>query len=304
MSDFIEALHSDRVVLMDGAMGTELQTLGLAPGAACEEWNVLFPERVGSVHRAYAAAGAEVLLTNTFMATREGLERRDCRTSPALVAATAVEVARQHGKWVLGDLGPFQDENSFTVDDGWEYGCGDVVAAFAECDGILLETLADTQPIGRVLKQLTKSARQQTPILASATYHRHRSGIRTFMALTPEEWVRKVEKLTSVVAIGINCGREIGMKECIEIVHRYRDATYLPVFVRPNAGTPKFRNERWVYPHSPEYMASWLPELQQAGVCMVGGCCGTTPAHIAEFKKVIDEWNARVTPPPLLPQPR
>jgi len=101
-------------------------------------------------------------------------------------------------------------------------------------------------------------------------------------------------KTSLVQGLGVNCGREIGMKECVEIAHQYRDNTHLPVFVRPNAGTPKFRNEQWVYPHSPEYMASWLPELLAAGVRMVGGCCGTTPAHIAAFKKVIDEWNQNV----------
>jgi 5-methyltetrahydrofolate--homocysteine methyltransferase len=98
-----------------------------------------------------------------------------------------------------------------------------------------------------------------------------------------------------IAALGANCGRDIGMPQMLDVVEQYRDNTFRRVFVRPNAGTPKQVEDGWVYPYSPEYMASWLPELLEAGVCMVGGCCGTTPAHIAAFRKVIDEWNARQT---------
>ena len=118
--------------------------------------------------------------------------------------------------------------------------------------------------------------------------------IKTRQGYTPGQWARKTDNISAIIAIGVNCGREIGMKECVEIVQQYRDNTSRPIFVRPNAGSPKLRNEKWVYPHSPEYMASWLPELLEAGATMIGGCCGTTPAHIAAFKKVIDEWNKRV----------
>ena len=145
----------------------------------------------------------------------------------------------------------------------------------------------------KILKHIgSERIADRTSILASATYLRDENGIRTFGGLTPEQFAGQVETYSHIIAVGVNCGRDIGMKECVEISHRYRDATHLPIFVRPNAGTPKFRNGSWVYPHSPEFMASWLPELLQAGVRMIGGCCGTTPAHIAAFKEVIDEWNA------------
>jgi methionine synthase I (cobalamin-dependent) len=83
----------------------------------------------------------------------------------------------------------------------------------------------------------------------------------------------------------------MGMTEIIEIIRRYRDYTDLPLFARPNAGTPKRVRNRWVYPHTPEAMAARLPELLKAGVSMVGGCCGTTPAHVAAFKPIVDAWN-------------
>ena len=83
------------------------------------------------------------------------------------------------------------------------------------------------------------------------------------------------------------------MDELIEIVRHYRRATDLPLFARPNAGTPARVDGRWVYPHTPEDLAARLPELLEAGVSMVGGCCGTTPDHIAALRPVIDKWNKK-----------
>jgi 5-methyltetrahydrofolate--homocysteine methyltransferase len=90
-----------------------------------------------------------------------------------------------------------------------------------------------------------------------------------------------------VAALGVNCGRDIGMDEVIEIIRRYRQVTKLPLFARPNAGTPQREGERWVYPQTPEMMAERLPELFEAGATMVGGCCGTTPEHIAAFRRML-----------------
>src|SRR5262249_214196 len=90
-----------------------------------------------------------------------------------------------------------------------------------------------------------------------------------------------------IAALGVNCGRDIGMDETIEIVRRYRQETDVPLFARPNAGTPTRDGERWRYPHTPAMMAERLPELLAPRVRRVGGCCGTTPAHIAAFRGVI-----------------
>ena len=95
----------------------------------------------------------------------------------------------------------------------------------------------------------------------------------------------------NVAALGVNCGREIEMNEIVEIIRRYREVTKIPLFARPNAGTPERTGSVWHYPRTPEAMASCLPELLEAGVSMVGGCCGTTPEHIAAFRQVIEDWN-------------
>jgi methionine synthase I (cobalamin-dependent) len=116
--------------------------------------------------------------------------------------------------------------------------------------------------------------------------------VRTIDGLPPQEMAGGVERY-AVAALGVNCGRDMAMPQILEVVEAYHVASWRRVFVRPNAGTPKDVEGRWIYPHTPEYMASWLPELLEAGVSMVGGCCGTTPAHIAAFRPIIEEWNRR-----------
>jgi methionine synthase I (cobalamin-dependent) len=109
--------------------------------------------------------------------------------------------------------------------------------------------------------------------------------LRTFRGLTPEEGARRAAAL-GVAALGVNCGREIEMADCAEILRRYRAVTDLPLFARPNAGTPTKDKERLFYPRTPEEMAGGLPAILAAGAALVGGCCGTTPAHIAAFRAV------------------
>ena len=125
------------------------------------------------------------------------------------------------------------------------------------------------------------------------TYHRNAKGKIVTLIVNKPEWFAQRAKHYGVAALGVNCGRDIGMDEIIEIIRRYRAVTDLPLFARPNAGTPRKKGKRWIYPHTPEAMTARLPELLEAGVSMVGGCCGTTPEHIAAFRPVVDAWNAR-----------
>jgi methionine synthase I (cobalamin-dependent) len=89
----------------------------------------------------------------------------------------------------------------------------------------------------------------------------------------------------------VNCGREIDVDVVAEILRDYHEATDLPLFARPNAGTPSRQGDRWIYPRTPRQMAAGLTSLLKAGATMVGGCCGTTPEHIAAFKPIVDAWN-------------
>jgi 5-methyltetrahydrofolate--homocysteine methyltransferase len=124
-------------------------------------------------------------------------------------------------------------------------------------------------------------------LLVSFTFHRTKDLV-TFKGIPPEHCAREARRY-GAAAIGANCGKEIGMDDMLEIVKRYRDVCDLPIFVRPNAGSPTKKG--WRYPRTPATMAAALPALLEAGIAMVGGCCGTTPDHIRQFRLVVDEWN-------------
>jgi methionine synthase I (cobalamin-dependent) len=294
VSPFLEALHSGRVLLMDGAMGTELQRAGVSEGECYELWNLTHPERVRAIHQAYADAGAEVLLTNTFQANSGALQKAGVLEHYP-INLSAIELARSvAGTWrsALLDVGPM--DRLGRRQGMW---CA-VGLARGGADGLLVETASGSADFAAAVKYRRRQGIRASslPILVSWTFLRETGGrICTIHGNSPGRCAAEATGYP-IAALGVNCGRDIGLDEVIEIVRRYRSVTDLPLFARPNAGTPKRDGDRWVYPLTPEAMAARLPELLEAGVSMVGGCCGTTPEHIAACRPVIDAWNARRAP--------
>jgi 5-methyltetrahydrofolate--homocysteine methyltransferase len=294
MARFLQALQSGRVLLMDGAMGTELQRAGLSPGGCGELWNLDHPGRVQAIHRAYVDAGAECLLTNTFQANPPALTRHGAGPLLERICRAALDLARAAvgpDGFVLADVGPILIAPGYTesVDP-------DLLAAVvrplttptpagATADGLLLETFS-TPAILSAVRPLCQ--RLSVPVLLSLTYRRLPDGsLQTWSGDPPEVYARAA-RAAGVAALGVNCGRDIGLEDICAIVRRYRQLTDLPLFARPNAGTPTRAGERWVYPLTAEGMAGGLPALLEAGVSLVGGCCGTTPRHIAALRAVTD----------------
>jgi 5-methyltetrahydrofolate--homocysteine methyltransferase len=304
MSRFLDVLRSGRVLLMDGAMGTELQRAGLKPGESGEFWNLRRPDRVLGIHQSYRDAGAVVFLTNTFQAIHAAIGARsrlsqaspklhDERASLLALQWSAYVLARAAGgpeAFVLADVGSYVNE-----DTGEEFSDFSTLSAAAkrlgDVDGVLLETCS-TERVQWAVRRIRKFC-PDVPILLSMTYRwRRKDGELEALSGHAPQWFAAWAADWGVDALGVNCGRDLDMTEIIEIIRCYREHTNLPLFARPNAGTPKRVRDRWVYPHTPEAMAARLPELLEAGVSMVGGCCGTTPAHVAAFKPIVDAWNA------------
>jgi 5-methyltetrahydrofolate--homocysteine methyltransferase len=293
MSRFLEALHSGRVLLMDGAMGTELQKAGLKTGECGELWNLTHPDRVRAVHEAYGNAGAKVWLTNTFQANRVALAHWGIgrQLEPILRAAVDLAYHPAFGQFVVRTSGPIVSDPGIEFKDLKDLRGLKTIDPLL--DALLLETCSSPR-VRWVVHRLALFPARWPPLL-SLTYLRNSRGqLTTFSGHTPE-WFAARAKKWGVAALGVNCGRDIDMDDIIEIVRRYRAVTDLPLFARPNAGTPTKQGKRWIYPHTPKAMAARLPELLEAGVSMVGGCCGTTPAHIAAFRTVVDAWNQRVS---------
>ncbi len=293
MSRFLEALRSGRVLLMDGAMGTELQRAGLKDGECGELWNVTHPDRVREIHQSYKRAGAEVFVTNTFQSNPSNLRKHGLDNELEEINQAALSLTRfvsgENG-FVLGDIGP-ASPTPHVFDEMDFHTIQRVVRSFPSADAILFETCSSHyDAIGAILD--ARISRRETPILISFSFHRDSNGTLMTNGKVEPQLCAKWMHHAGFSTLGVNCGRDIGMDEMIEIIRAYRQETDLPLFARPNAGTPTRVGDRWVYPRMPEEMAACLPELLKAGVSMIGGCCGTTPEHIATFRSIVEKWNA------------
>jgi 5-methyltetrahydrofolate--homocysteine methyltransferase len=294
MAPLLDVLRSGRVLLMDGAMGTQLQCLGLRADENAVSWNLIHPHKVEQVHQSYADAGATVHLSNTFVINassyRDAVARKG-RENPTLGWSEALCRMREVGPYRLAAVGPvaghptrreFDDMREFHLPaKDFAHGCA------PRPDGVMLETCSTP----RAFLAVQRARQEGWPVFLSLAFRRNASGDLVSASGHAPEWFARRARDQGVDAHCVNCGDDIGLREIIEIVRRYRQVTDLHLFARPNAGTPIRHCDGLVYPGTPQTMAERLPELLQAGVSMIGGCCGTTPEHIEAFRRAIDEWN-------------
>jgi 5-methyltetrahydrofolate--homocysteine methyltransferase len=276
-TSFLDALKS-RVLLGDGAMGTQLQQAGLESGGCGEAWNVDHPDRVLAIQRRYAEAGSDVLLTNTFGACRIMLDRHGNGDRTVDINRAAVAVARQalDGRgWVLGDMGPFGG----LMEPYGEIARADVERAFREQAKALVDGGAD----GIIIE--TQTAFEELEIAIAAA---HEAGAKAVVGSVAFEQAAEFMATHGCHVAGLNCGTGVDMRMAASIVRRYRAASGLPVMVQPNAGQPVLENMQVLYKETPDEMAEGLPALLATGPRVVGGCCGSTPDHIRRFREVLD----------------
>jgi methionine synthase I (cobalamin-dependent) len=288
----LTALLGDRApVLLDGGMGTLLQDNGLDDGGAGELWNVDRPDVIRACHEAYAAAGARLLTTNTFGGSRprllmHGLEDRVHELNQA-AAAVAREVADAHGILVAGDLGPTGELLAplGTMD------AAEAEAIFTEqllglrdggIDVVLIETMSD---LGEVLAAVAaaRSVVPDLPIIATLSFD---TNLRSMMGVRPGEAVATLAE-AGVDAVGANCGR--GPEEMAVIAAQLSEARPegLLLVAQSNAGLPQVVGDHFEYDATPAAMAEHAETLHKLGIDLIGGCCGSTPEHIAAMSDAV-----------------
>ena len=295
MSRLLAALRG-RVLLADGAMGTQLQRAGLESGGCGEAWNIDHPDRVEAIQRAYVDAGSDCLLTNTFGASRIMLARHGDAARAADINRAAVGIARAalgaRTGFVFGDLGPFGG----LMEPYGEIVRHDVEVAFREQARALVEGGADaiiieTQTALEELEVAIAAAREAGApvVIGSMAFDRmlEEDDARTMMGVSPEAAAEFMAS-RGVDILALNCGTGVDVTMAAAIVGRYRAVSGLPVMAQPNAGQPVLDNYKVIYRETPEEMARGLPALLDAGVAIIGGCCGSTPAHIRRFREILD----------------
>lgn len=290
----LEELLGKRLVFVDGGMGTMLQSAGLTGGEAPERWNLTHPETVAEVHRAYLAAGCDIVTANTFGATgaRFGAELQKVIQAGVKLARQGVEEAG-HG-FAAFDMGPtgkllapygelpFQEAVSL-------YHQAAAWGAEAGADLIIIETMGDPYE----MKAAVLGAREACDLPILATMMADVNG-RLLTGGTVETMAVLLDGL-GVTALGLNCG--LGGPEMLPLLRRIRRVTERPLLCSPNAGLPRMEGGRTVFPAGPEAFAQAQRELAQAGAWLLGGCCGTTPEHIRAMVAACRE----VTPAPVPP---
>jgi 5-methyltetrahydrofolate--homocysteine methyltransferase len=277
----------ERTLILDGATGTELMRHGFRSGCP-EEWNLTHADVVSEMHRAYFAAGADIVHTVSFGGSRLKLAAygRDGDVVTLNEAAARLAVAVRDGgfpgRLVAGDMG---STGKFVKPMG-ELEPAELRDVFAEqaaalaaggVDVISVETMYDLAE-ARMAVEGARSAAPSLPILASLTYKRGPRGYRTMMGVDPRTAVAALLDSGADV-VGCNCS--IAAEEMVALVGELRAATDAPVHAQPNAGQPRLEKGETVYDETPEHFAAVVPELVAQGANLVGGCCGTTPEHIA-----------------------
>src|SRR5688500_8828226 len=294
----LEAMKQ-RPLLGDGAMGTQLMMAGLESGACGEEWNLTHPERVLGIQRRYAEAGSDVILTNTFGGSRIMLNRHGNADNVAAINKAGVEIVRRafaeagHDGYVVGDIGPFgglmEPYGEFTEQQVRE-AFNEQAAALVDggADAIIIETQTSLEELQLGIE--AAKAAGAPCIIGSMAYDVTLDGetFRTMMGIDPERAAEFMME-NGVHIVALNCGTGMNMQRAKDAVERYRQVCDLPVMAQPNAGQPKLINMKIVYDETPDEMVKGVAPLLDAGANIIGGCCGSTPDHIAAFRKAIDE---------------
>jgi 5-methyltetrahydrofolate--homocysteine methyltransferase len=288
-----ELLEQDDIIIADGATGTSLQAAGLPPGTPPDLWNLERPEVIRELHRSYVEAGAQLILTNTFGGSRLRLERAGLgdkvREINRAAARLAKEVAAEQAL-VLGDIGPSGEMmpplGKLTVEEA-RRAFAEQAAALVEggADAILVETMSDLSEA----RAAVEGAKEATdlPILCTMSFDTHG---RTMMGVKPEQAAVQLWGL-GLAAVGANCGRTLS--ENLEAIRAMRQA--LPeatLMAKPNAGLPQLDGGALVYEVTPEVMAEYAVKFAGLGVKIFGGCCGSTPAHIAAIAAALRPGGA------------
>ena len=273
------------ILVLDGAMGTQLQERGLLPGEIPELWNLMRPDDVRAIHEAYFAAGSDVVYTNTFGAN--GAKYHGDAPLAEVVAA-GVDIARAAAaaaggrRFVALDIGPtgrlLKPSGDFEFDAAYD-AFAEQVRAGADADFVVVETMADAYE----LKAAVLAVKENCSLPVFATVALGEDG--KLLTGADVECVAALLEGLRVDAIGLNCG--LGPDRMLEYVRRLVAATSIPIIVKPNAGMPKIVDKRTVFTVGPDEFAKDVAALVEAGAAIVGGCCGTTPAHIAAVGEVV-----------------
>lgn len=287
MPSFLDRLAEKRVLLTDGATGTNFQQMGLPPGVAPEEWVFDVPERVRELQARFVQAGSEFALTCSFGANPVRLADGPLAGRVRELNIRAVELAREVvgvDRLVGGSIGP----TGQLVEPYGPLTRELCQAAYAEqahalveggVDVLVLETFFALEEALWAVEGIRGVS--ELPLIVSFSFDQ---GTRTMMGVSPADVASAFQPL-GVAAVGANCGRSLEDNDTV--VDEFLQATSVPVWIKPNAGIPQVLGDSVVYEADPATLAAHIAGYARQGARIVGGCCGTTPEHIAAIARAL-----------------
>jgi 5-methyltetrahydrofolate--homocysteine methyltransferase len=287
MNSLLTALKNKKVLISDGAWGTFLHERGLQPGECPELWNSTHRDDVFAIAKSYIDAGADIILTNSFGGSPAKLKHYGLQDRTAELNETAAAISREAAgadHLVLGSIGPtgvmlmLGEVSEETLYDGF---CVQAEALKkGGVDALCIETMSALDEACVAIRASRESSGLE--VVCTFTFEKTINGaFRTMMGVSPAEMVQAVKEAGASV-LGTNCGN--GFDQMIDIVREIRSIDPLtPILVHANAGKPVFQDGKTVFPETPEMMAAKINDLIKSGANIIGGCCGTTPAHIRKL---------------------
>jgi 5-methyltetrahydrofolate--homocysteine methyltransferase len=291
MEGIRERLARGEVILGDGAWGTLLMERGLAPGEVPELLNLDRSAVIEEIAALYLDAGAEIITTNTFGGSPLRLEaagladRTEALNAGAVAAVRRAVADRAYVSASIGPTGrllrPFGDTEPARMAEAFERQAA--ALAGAGVDMFCVETMTDLDEATLAVAAI-RAVVPRAPILATMTFEQTRRGFFTVMGVSIPAAARGLQAAGADV-VGSNCG--FGIDTMIEVAREFRRHAGVPIAIQANAGLPVTRNGVTVYPETPGHVAARAPDLLAAGVQIIGGCCGTTPAHIRALRPLV-----------------
>jgi 5-methyltetrahydrofolate--homocysteine methyltransferase len=284
MNLLAKEIEKGKVMISDGAWGTFLQEMGLAPGECPELWNLDRPDDVFAIAKSYIDAGSDMIETNSFGGNSFKLAPFGLTSKVYEINKAAASISRKaagNNKYVLGSIGPtgkiiMMGDVSF--DELYEAFKQQAIALYeGGADALVIETMSDIDEARAAVKACKENTKAE--VICTMTFEKtDENAYHTMMGITPAQMTSEMIQAGADI-IGANCGN--GIENMIGIVKEIRSINrVIPILIHANAGAPVYKDGKTIFPETPLQMSEYVRTLIEAGANIIGGCCGTTPEHI------------------------